>query len=69
MKSQDAKITMYTEVIKMSEKKINVITFRTNDKITKMLDEIGQEKEWSRSKVVEKICQEYYLQWIKRGED
>lgn len=49
----------------MTEKKIEVITFRTETKILEMIDEIGKEKEWSRSKVVEKICQEYYLQWIE----
>lgn len=52
------------------EKKNIVITFRTTDTITIMLDEIGKEKEWSRSKVVEKICQEYYKKWItKKIED
>lgn len=49
----------------MAEKKTEVITFRTDTQITKMLDEIGQLKEWSRSKVVEKICQEYYNNWIQ----
>lgn len=69
MNSQDKKITMYTEVINMAEKKNDVITFRTEEKIAKMIDEIGKDKEWSRSKVVEKICQEYYLNWInERGE-
>lgn len=52
----------------MAEKKTEVITFRTNTQITKMLDEIGQQKEWSRSKVVEKICQEYYNHWIQGRE-
>ena len=55
---------MYTEVMIMAEKKNDVITFRTEEKITKMIDEIGRDKEWSRSKVVEKICQEYYNNWI-----
>ena len=59
---------MYTEVIIMAEKKTEVITFRTDTQITKMLDEIGKQKEWSKSKVVEKICQEYYNHWIQGRE-
>lgn len=53
----------------MADKKTDVITFRTDAKITKMLDEIGVEKEWSRSKVVEKICQEYYQHWVQKGRE
>lgn len=49
----------------MNEKKTIVITFRTDSKIAKMIDEISEEREWSRSKTVEKICQEYYQQWKK----
>lgn len=54
---------MYTEVKAMAEKKTEVITFRTDPKISEMLDELRSEKEWSRSKMVEKILQEYYLKW------
>lgn len=52
----------------MTEKKNDVITFRTEEKISRMIDEIGKEREWSRSKVVEKICQEYYNEWITKKE-
>lgn len=54
---------MYTEVKAMAEKKTEVITFRTDATISEMLDELRSEKEWSRSKMVEKILQEYYLKW------
>lgn len=47
----------------MAEKKTEVITFRTDPTISEMLDELRSEKEWSRSKMVEKILQEYYLKW------
>ena len=52
MKSQDTKNTMYTEVIRMKEKKNVVITFRTDEKTKKELDEMAKAREWSISQVV-----------------
>ena len=39
-------------------KKEIVITFRTDAEVKKLLDEIAQEKEWSLSQVVEKMCRD-----------
>lgn len=47
-------------------KKTDVITFRTTEEVTKMIDAIATEKEWSRSKVVEKICIEYFENWKEK---
>ena len=66
MKSQDTKNTMYTEVIRMKEKKNVVITFRTDEKTKKELDEMAKAREWSISQVVEKICKEHFM---KQGEN
>ena len=52
----------------MAEKKTEIITFRTDATISAMIDEIRAEKEWSRSKMVEKILQDYYLKWKEERE-
>lgn len=44
----------------MKPKKQNVITFRTTDEIKSLIDKMAKEKEWSTSKVIEKICEEYF---------
>lgn len=49
----------------MEEKKAIVITFRVNRETKEQIDKMAKEKEWSVSKVVEKICKEYFE---KRGE-
>ena len=44
----------------MKEKKSVVITFRTDEKTKEKLDKMSEEREWSVSQVVEKICREYF---------
>lgn len=44
----------------MYEKKNIVITFRLTESLKKEIDKIAREKEWSTSKVVEKIITEYF---------
>ena len=44
----------------MKEKRSIVITFRTDEKTKEKLDKMSQEREWSVSQVVEKICREYF---------
>lgn len=44
----------------MKPKKINVITFRVNDNIKEKINLMAEQKEWSISKVIEKICEEYF---------
>lgn len=41
-------------------KKTEVITFRTDEKTKKLLNQMAEEKEWSIAQVVEKICKEYF---------
>ena len=43
----------------MKPKKDIVITFRTDAETKAKLDKMAEEKEWSVSQVVEKICKEY----------
>ena len=50
----------------MKEKKNVVITFRTDEKTKKELDEMAKAREWSISQVVEKICKEHFM---KQGEN
>ena len=44
----------------MKPKKDIVVTFRTDAKIKEHLDKMAEEKEWSVSQVVEKICRDYF---------
>lgn len=44
----------------MKPKKDIVITFRTDAETKEKLDKMAEEKEWSVSQVVEKICKEYF---------
>lgn len=44
----------------MKPKKDIVITFRTDAKTKAQLDKLAQEREWSVSQVVEKICKAYF---------
>ena len=44
----------------MKPKKDIVITFRTDAETKAKLDKMAEEKEWSVSQVVEKICKEYF---------
>ena len=44
----------------MKLKKDIVITFRTDAEIKAQLDKMAEEKEWTVSQVVEKICKEYF---------
>ena len=44
----------------MKPKKNVVITFRTDTQMKEMLERLAEEKEWSISQVVEKICKEYF---------
>lgn len=44
----------------MKDKKTEVVTFRTDKNTKQNLDKISEEKEWSVSQVVEKICREYF---------
>jgi predicted transcriptional regulator len=37
-----------------------VITFRVDENIKSKIDKIAEEREWSISQVVEKICKEYF---------
>lgn len=44
----------------MKPLKNNVITFRVDDTIKEKIEEMANEKEWSVSQVVEKICKEHF---------
>lgn len=44
----------------MKPKKQNVITFRVTDEMKEKIEKIAAEKEWSISKVIEKICEEHF---------
>lgn len=44
----------------MKPKKDIIITFRTDAQTKALLDKMAEEKEWSVSQVVEKICKEYF---------
>lgn len=44
----------------MKPKKDVVVTFRTDMQVKALLDKMAEEKEWSVSQVVEKICKEYF---------
>ena len=44
----------------MKPLKTNVITFRVDDETKKKIDQMAEEKEWSVSQVVEKICKNYF---------
>ena len=37
-----------------------VITFRVDEETKAKIDQMSEEKEWSVSQVVEKICKEYF---------
>ena len=37
-----------------------VITFRTDENLKAKIDQMAEEKEWSISQVIEKICKEYF---------
>lgn len=37
-----------------------IITFRVDEETKRKIDQMAQEKEWSISQVVEKICKEYF---------
>lgn len=37
-----------------------VITFRVDDETKAKIDEMAEEKEWSISQVVERICRDYF---------
>ena len=43
----------------MKPKKEIIVTFRTDAQTKALLDKMAEEKEWSVSQVVEKICKEY----------
>lgn len=62
MKSQDKNDTMYTGGVQMKPIKDNVITFRTDDEIKNRIYKMAEEKEWSISQVVNKICKEYFTE-------
>ena len=49
----------------MKPKKDIIITFRTDEDTKKQIEKMAEEKEWSISQVVEKICKEYF----KKGTD
>lgn len=44
----------------MKPLKNNVITFRVDEETKRNINEMAEEKEWSISQVVEKICKEYF---------
>lgn len=44
----------------MKEKKKEIITFRTDSDTKDKIERLSEEKEWSVSQVVEKICKEYF---------
>lgn len=50
----------------MKEKKTIVITFRTDEATKKNLDKMAEEREWSISQVVEKICKEHFYKQEER---
>ena len=45
----------------MKPKKEIIVTFRTDAQTKALLDKMAEEKEWSVSQVVEKICKEYFI--------
>ena len=67
VQSQEKKNTMYTKIggVVMKPKKDIIITFRTDEDTKKQIEKMAEEKEWSISQVVEKICKEYF----KNGTD
>ena len=44
----------------MKPKKNIIVTFRTDAQTKAQLDKMAEEREWSVSQVVEKICKEYF---------
>lgn len=50
-------------------KKSVVITFRTDEEVKKVLDEIAEEKEWSVSQVVDKLCRDYLKEKLQKGQE
>ena len=44
----------------MEPKKTVVVTFRITEETKKQIDKFAKDKEWSVSKVVEKICTEFF---------
>jgi hypothetical protein len=49
----------------MKPKKEIIVTFRTDAQTKALLDKMAEEKEWSVSQVVEKICKEYFKKEAK----
>lgn len=52
----------------MSIKKTVVITFRTDEQVKDMLEKIAEEKEWSVSQVVDKLCRNYLNDQLQKEE-
>ena len=49
----------------MKPKKEIIVTFRTDAQTKALLDKMAEEKEWSVSQVVEKICKEHFKKEAK----
>ena len=49
----------------MKPKKEIIVTFRTDAQTKALLDKMAEEKEWSVSQVVEKICKENFKKETK----
>lgn len=46
----------------MKPLKNQVITFRVDEEIKAKIEKMAEEKEWSISQVVERICRDYFKQ-------
>jgi len=53
----------------MKRKKSVTIAFRTDEKVKQLLERIAEEKEWSVSQVVDKICMDYLKDEIEKNEE
>lgn len=53
----------------MKDKKTEVITFRTDQETKRKLDAMSEEREWSISQVVEKICKEYFKKSEEKADE
>ena len=64
-KSREIVYNVYTGDDNMKPKKEIIVTFRTDAQTKALLDKMAEEKEWSVSQVVEKICKEYFKKEAK----
>lgn len=53
----------------MKRKRSVTIAFRTDEEVKKLLDEIAEEKEWTLSQVVDKLCRDSLKEKLEKEKE